>query len=338
MRTISRPSASSRPSSRTEACSARRRRRTAPFKDLHTLAFRMALDFQLNRYRDIVRVGEACLRRALSSSPRPGQAELRPHPPASIGEAEPQARLPSTRPSGTYRMALEVDARRTSTSCSRPRALLRPPERRGQGRRGPPGRSTGWPARPRPTSEGAAVGKGAVVRIRVRPDGPAAERSGWNSRPASPGGRPLLSLFLVNGRVVWEGISGTPARSSFADRAPRPVRNSPRDRRRQRHPSVLDRHHSFRRDGMSDLTCPMTWLMATRPTGRLSYLSPRRKPMRRRCQGLWSRWGSALALILVLIPSVLDCAGARFEEAWSDSSTSRTARPRSRGRSSWSRT
>ncbi|MCK7518158.1 MAG: hypothetical protein MZV64_10755 [Ignavibacteriales bacterium] len=41
----------------------------APLKDLRTLAFRTALDFQLNRYRDIVKTGDL-LESSSSSSPR----------------------------------------------------------------------------------------------------------------------------------------------------------------------------------------------------------------------------------------------------------------------------
>lgn len=174
----------------------------APFKDLHTLAFRTALDFLLNRYRDIVRTGDLIESSSLVIAPagRSDYARIL----GLVGESN--LKLDSVYEAERFlRKALEVEPGNLSFLLSLERCYGRVNEeakaaevRREIDRRtGPAVIDLG----------GRTVGKGASAAVDFVSDGrPRTVRLEF--APAAAGGGPLLSLFL-NGKVVWENIGDT---------------------------------------------------------------------------------------------------------------------------------
>jgi len=176
----------------------------APFKDLPTLAFRMTLDFQMNRYRDIVRTGDLLASSSIVVAPsgRPsyikvlnlvGEANLKLD---NVYEAERH-----------FRLALEVEPGNLDALLGLERCYgrLNDEDRAAEVRRRIDGvvSPAGIDLRARRLAKGetfavayVADGRPGTLRLEFRPD------------PA--GSAPLVAVFL-NGRVVWEenGDTGT---------------------------------------------------------------------------------------------------------------------------------
>lgn len=189
----------------------------APFKDLHTLAFRTALDFLLNRYRDIVRTGDLIESSSLVIAPagRADYARIL----GLVGESN--LKLDSVYEAERFlRKALEVEPGNLDFLLSLERCYGRVNEeaKAAEVRReidrltGPAAIDLG----------GRAVGKGESAAFDFVSDGrPGTLRLEF--APTAAGGRPLLSLFL-NGKVVWEN-NGDTGLVSFGI-GPRAGRNS----------------------------------------------------------------------------------------------------------------
>lgn len=174
----------------------------SPFKDLRTLAFRTALDFKLNRYRDIARVGTLLSSSSLIIAPsgRPSYlAILRLI-------AESNLKLDKVYEAERYfRLALEAGPDDLDTLLGLERCYGRlNDETQAAGIRLAVGRLMS-PA----TIElsGRLVPKGGSFETGlVTAGGPRRIRLEFG--PAAPGGHPLFSVFL-DGRVVWEGNGDT---------------------------------------------------------------------------------------------------------------------------------
>ncbi len=183
---------------------------TAPFKDLPTLAFRMTMDFHLNRYRDIVRTGDLLASSSIVVAPsgRPsyvrvlglvGEANLKLD---NVYEAERQ-----------FRLALDVDPENLDALLGLERCYgrLNDEERAAEVRRRI--ESVVSPAR---MDLGARrLAKGETYKVTIVSDGlPANLRLDFRAEPT--GSAPLVAVVL-NGRVAWEekgdtGFAVIPAR------------------------------------------------------------------------------------------------------------------------------
>jgi len=174
----------------------------APFKDLHTLALRTALDHLLNRYRDIVRTGDLLESSSLVITPagRADYARIL----GLVGESN--LKLDSVYEAERFlRKALEVEPGNLGFLLALERCYGRVNEeaKAAEVRReidrltGPAAIDLG----------GRTVGKGASAAVDFVSDGrPGTVRLEF--APEAAGGRPLLSLFL-NGKVIWEDIGDT---------------------------------------------------------------------------------------------------------------------------------
>ncbi len=216
----------------------------SPFKDLHILAFRMAVDFKLNRYRDIARVGSLLSSSSLVIAPsgRPSYAAIL----RLIGEAN--LKLDSLYEAERYyRMALEVAPDDLDVLLGLERCYGRLSDE-AQGRRGPPGhRPPDQSGRDR--SRRSHRRQGRVVRIHVPPGGRAAEGPA-GARSGHP--RPAAARHHPGRRACRLGRN----RGHRPDRARRQPRSGPvlsRDRGRQRR-CQAGPDLAFRRRGGPELT------------------------------------------------------------------------------------
>jgi hypothetical protein len=190
---------------------------SSPFKDLRTLAFRMSLDFQQNRYRDIVRVGDLLASSSLIIAPsgRPSYVRIL----ALIGESN--LKLDYVYEAEKYlRMALDAEPENLDALLAIERCYgrLNDEAKAAEARR----------AIDRLTSPatidlgGRLLRKGESFKVDLVMDGrPRTLRLGFS--PAASGSRPLVAVFL-DGRIVWEGYGDTG--SSGFRTAPRPGRIS----------------------------------------------------------------------------------------------------------------
>jgi len=170
----------------------------SPFKDLATLAFRMDLDFQLNRYRDIVRVGDLLAASSVVVAPsgRPSYARIL----RLVGEAD--LKLDYVYEAERYfRMALEVEPESLEALLGLERCYGRlNDEAKAAEIRGRIVLLTGPDAI---DLGGRSLPKGESFAVDLISDGrPTALRFGFE--PDQPGGTPLTAVFL-NGRIAWEG-------------------------------------------------------------------------------------------------------------------------------------
>ncbi len=174
------------------------------FKDLPTLAFRMDLDFQMNRYRDIVKVGDLLASSSIVVAPsgRPSYVLIL----GLIGEAD--LKLDYVYEAERYfRMALEVEPENLDALLGLERCYSRlNDETRAAEVRGTIARLTG----PAAIDLGAKrLAKGESFAVDLMADG-RPETLRIELAPETPGGSGLVAVFL-NGRVVWEnnGDTGT---------------------------------------------------------------------------------------------------------------------------------
>jgi tetratricopeptide (TPR) repeat protein len=174
----------------------------SPFKDLRTLAFRTALDFKLDRYRDIARVGDLLTSSSLVIAPsgRPNYVRIL----RLIGESN--LKLDNVYEAEEYyRKALEAAPEDLEALLGLERCYLRLNDEAKAAEvirivdrlTGPGEIDLG----------GRLVGKGETTKVDlVTAGGPRTIRLEF--APAAPPGRPLVSVFL-NGRVVWEKYGDT---------------------------------------------------------------------------------------------------------------------------------
>lgn len=174
----------------------------SPVKDLRLLAFRTALDFKLNRYRDIVRVGDLIASSSLVIAPagRPDYARVL----GLVGESH--LKLDNVYEAEKFlQMALEAAPESLGILLAVERCYARVNDEAGaaEARR----------AIDRMTSPasvdlgGRLLPKGGTFESGLVTDGrPRTVRLAFSPVPA--GGRPLLSVF-ADGRVVWEGNGDT---------------------------------------------------------------------------------------------------------------------------------
>ncbi len=174
----------------------------SPFKDLRTLAFRMALDFKLDRYRDIARVGDLLTSSSLVIAPSGRPSYVRTL--RLIGESN--LKLDNVyKAEEYYRKALEAAPEDLDVLLGLERCYLRlNDEPKAADVRQIVDRLTG----PGDIDLGGRVlGKGETVKVDlVTAGGPRTIRLVF--APASPPGRPLVSVFL-DGRIVWEKYGDT---------------------------------------------------------------------------------------------------------------------------------
>jgi len=173
----------------------------SPFKDLHALAFRMALDFKLNRYRDIARVGSLLSSSSLVIAPsgRPSYVAIL----RLIGEAN--FKLDNLYEAERYyRMASEAAPDDLDVLLGLARCYGRLSDPQAAQVRLAIGRLTS----PAVTDLGGRiVAKGESFGSSfLRAGGPLKVR--LELAPATPG-RPPLVTILVDGHVAWEGIGDT---------------------------------------------------------------------------------------------------------------------------------
>ena len=174
----------------------------APFKDLATLAFRMTLDFRMNRYRDIVRAGDLLASSSVVVAPsgRPsylrilnlvGEANLKLD---NVYEAERH-----------FRLALEVEPASLEALLGLERCLgrLNDEARAAEVRR----RIEAVAGPARIDLGGRRLRKGETFTVGITSDGrPGSLRLEFRADPAVRA--PLVAVFL-NGRVAWEGNGDT---------------------------------------------------------------------------------------------------------------------------------
>jgi hypothetical protein len=183
------------------------------FRDLKTLAFRMALDFKQNRYRDIVRVGDLLASSSLVIAPsgRPSYARIL----GLIGESN--LKLDYVYEAEKYlRMALEVEPENLDNLLAVERCYgrLNDEAKAAEARRvidrlvSPGTIDLG----------GRLLPKGESVAVALVTDGrPRTLHLGF--APAAGGGRPLVDIFL-DGRIVWEEYGDTGSAEFPATPAP----------------------------------------------------------------------------------------------------------------------
>jgi tetratricopeptide (TPR) repeat protein len=170
----------------------------SPFQDLATLALRMDLDFQLNRYRDIVRAGDLLAASSVVVAPsgRPSYARIL----RLAGEAH--LKLDNVYEAERYfLMTLEVDPESLEALLGLERCYGRLNDGAKAAEVGERiGRQTGPDAI---DLGGRSLAKGESFSVDLLSDGrPATLRFGFEPDP--PGGTPLAAVFL-NGRIAWEG-------------------------------------------------------------------------------------------------------------------------------------
>jgi hypothetical protein len=173
----------------------------SPAKDLQALAFRMALDFQQNRYRDIVRVGDQLASSSLVISPSGKASYVRVL--RLIGESN--LKLDYIYEAERYfRMALEIEPENLSVLLGIERCYdrLNDEDKAAEARRTIDRLVT-------PVTidlGGRLLRKGEAFEEALVTDG-RPRRISLEFAPAAAGSRPLVAVFF-NGRVVWEGIAG----------------------------------------------------------------------------------------------------------------------------------
>lgn len=185
----------------------------SPAKDLQTLAFRMALDFQQNRYRDIVRVGDLLASSSLVISPSGKASYVRVL--GLIGESH--LKLDYVYEAEKYfRMALEIEPENLGVllgiekCCDR----LNDEDKAAEARRTidrlvTPGTID---------FGGRLLRKGESFEEVLVTDGRPRKIS-LEFAPAAAGSRPLVAVFF-NGRVVWEGTADAGSTSFPASARP----------------------------------------------------------------------------------------------------------------------
>jgi len=187
------------------------------FKDLATLAFRLGLDFQMNRYRDIVRVGDLLAASSIVVAPsgRPDYVRIL----GLIGEADLKLDY-VYEAERHFRMALEAEPGNLDALLGLERCYGRlNDEARAAEVRDALARITG-PA----TIDlgGERLAKGESRAVELLSDG-RPETLRIEFEPAEAGGRALVAVFL-NGRVAWENDGG--AGQAAFPASLRPGRNS----------------------------------------------------------------------------------------------------------------
>jgi tetratricopeptide (TPR) repeat protein len=172
------------------------------FKDLPTLAFRLSLDFLMNRYRDIVRVGDLLASSSIVVAPsgRPSYVRIL----GLIGEADLKLDY-VYEAERHFRMALEVEPENLEALLGLERCYGRLND---EGRvaevRAVIARLTGPAAI---DLGGKNLAKGESCAVELLSDGrPETIRIELVPEPA--GGSALVAVFL-NGRVVWENNGDT---------------------------------------------------------------------------------------------------------------------------------
>ena len=174
----------------------------APFKDLRTLAFRTALDFRMNRYRDIVRTGDLLESSSLVIAPA-GKADYA-RVLGLVGES--CLKLDSVYQAERFlARALEVEPGNLAHLLALERCYVRVND---EDKAAAVRREIDRQVSPAAIDLGGrAVEKGS--------SGPSAFVSDGRPRtvrldlvPATEGARPLVSIVL-NGRVIWENIGDT---------------------------------------------------------------------------------------------------------------------------------
>jgi len=186
-------------------------------KDLKTLAFRMELDFQQNRYRDIVRVGDLLASSSLVIAPsgRPSYVRVL----RLIGES--YLKLDYVYEAEKYfRMALEIEPENLGVLLGVERSYdrLNDEDKAAEARRtidrliSPMTIDLG----------GRLLRKGESFEEALVADGRSRKIS-LEFALAASGSRPLVAVFF-NGRVVWEGTADAGPASFSA--TPRPGANS----------------------------------------------------------------------------------------------------------------
>jgi tetratricopeptide (TPR) repeat protein len=189
----------------------------SPSKDLQALAFRMALDFQQNRYRDIVRVGDLLASSSLVISPSGKVSYVRVL--GLIGES--YLKLDYIYEAEKYfRMALEIEPENLGVllgvekCCDRLNDEVKAAEVR---------RTIDSLVSPGTIDLGGRfLRKGESFEEVLVTDG-RPRRISLEFAPPAAGSRPLVTVCF-NGRVVWEGAAG--AGSASFPVSPRPGRNS----------------------------------------------------------------------------------------------------------------
>jgi tetratricopeptide (TPR) repeat protein len=188
----------------------------SPLKDLQTWAFRMTLDFQLNRYRDIARDGGLLASSSLIIAPsgRPSYVRIL----RLIGESD--LKLDNVYEAERYlRSALEADPQNLDVLMGLERCYRRLNEE------GKAAEIKGLISRL--TSPAVIELAGRVVNADgsfkldlVTSGGPRTLRLEF--APSPEGGHPLVSIFL-DGRVVWEGNGDTGSAEFPATLTPGPA-------------------------------------------------------------------------------------------------------------------
>jgi len=187
--------------------------RDSPLKDLEMLAFRLALDFQLNRYRDIARTGALLSSSSIVIAPsgRPSYVRIL----KLIGESN--FKLDNVYEAERYyRAALETvpDDLGALLGLERCYGRLNDEAKAAEIRRAvdrltsPPSIDLG----------GRPVPKGGAFKIDLVTGG-GRRTVRLEFAPAGPAGRALVSVFL-DGRVVWEGYGDAGFAEFAADLAP----------------------------------------------------------------------------------------------------------------------
>jgi tetratricopeptide (TPR) repeat protein len=189
----------------------------SPAKDLQALAFRMALDFQQNRYRDIVRVGDLLASSSLVISPSGKASYVRVL--GLIGESN--LKLDYIYEAERYfRMALKIAPENLIVLLGVERCYdrLNDEDKAAEARR-----TIDRLVTPETIDLGGRLlRKGETFEEVLVADG-RPRRISLEFAPPAAGSRPLVAVFF-NGRVVWEGTADTGSASFPA--SPRPGRNS----------------------------------------------------------------------------------------------------------------
>jgi tetratricopeptide (TPR) repeat protein len=174
----------------------------SPIKDLQTLAFRTALDFKQNRYRDIVAVGDLLAASSLVIAPsgRPSYTRIL----GLVGEAN--LKLDYVYEAEKYlRMALEIEPDNLDVLLAIERCYGRLNE---EAKAAEVRQTIDRLTSPMTVDLGGRLlRKGESFKIDLVTDGcPRTLRLDF--APSASGGRPLIDVFL-DGRVVWEGNGDT---------------------------------------------------------------------------------------------------------------------------------
>jgi tetratricopeptide (TPR) repeat protein len=185
----------------------------SPLKDLQTWAFRMTLDFQLNRYRDIARDGGLLASSSLIIAPsgRPSYVRIL----RLIGESD--LKLDNVYEAERYlRSALEVDPQNLDVLMGLERCSRRLNE---EGKAVEINGLIDRLTSPAVIELGGRVveADGSFKLDLVTSGGPTTVRLEF--APSPEGGHPLVSIFL-DGRVVWEGNGDTGSAEFPATLAP----------------------------------------------------------------------------------------------------------------------